>query len=128
MEPAGQMLSHRLPPDHIISSESGAHAPGTESGMQMHLALRQRGAALGEETLFPAARAQGDPPHLDRFVNAHRDHECDWLALMSLCSSWLALIGWATRAANTLRLVAVPTVHSRGMGCGCMVRVRVNED
>ena len=128
MEPAGQMLSHRLPPDHIISSESGAHASGTVSGMQMHLALRQRGAAPGEETLFPAARAQGEPPQLARLVNSDRDHECDWLALMSLCSSWLALIGWATRAATTLRLVTVPTVHSRRMGCGCMVRVSVNED
>ena len=68
MEPADQMLSHRLPPDHIISSESGAHAAGTESGMQMHLALRQRGAALGEETLFPAARAQGDPPQIAQLV------------------------------------------------------------
>ena len=75
--------------------------------MQMHLALRQRGAAPGEETLFPAARAQGEPPQLARLVNSDRDHECDWLALMSLCSSWLALIGWATRAATTLRLVAV---------------------
>ena len=68
MEPAGQMLSHRLPPDHIISSESGVHAPGTESGMQMHLALRQRGAAPGEETLFPAARAQGEPPQIAQLV------------------------------------------------------------
>ena len=62
------MLSHRLPPDHIISYESGAHASGTESGMQMHLALRQRGAALGEETLFPDARAQGDPPQIAQLV------------------------------------------------------------
>ena len=34
----------------------------------MHLALRQRGAAPGEETLFPAARAQGDPPQIAQLV------------------------------------------------------------
>ena len=43
-------------------------------------------------------------------------------------SSWLALIGWATRAGNYIATGDGFSVHLRRMGCGCMVRVRVNED
>ena len=97
--------------------------------MQMHLALRQRGAAPGEETLLLAARAQGDPPQLARSVNAHRDHECDWLALMSLCSSWLIGLDWMGHSCgNYIATGDGFSVHLRRMGCGCMVRVSVNED
>ena len=40
----------------------------------------------------------------------------------------LKLRSLVTELKSTLRLVTVPTVHSRRMGCGCMVRVSVNED